>query len=440
MFVLKEAWATISHHRGRSTLAALTIVIVSMASLTGLSILKAENTATTTGYDSQDVTAVLKVNRENVKKENAGKTVDWSKYALGWEDYITYAQAAGVQFSADYNESADVAGTGDFKVVSGNSGTSTDGKAADGRGTLSVVGFSSPASAKDAANGAFTIVSGKAVNYSETSAGNTVLVSQALATKNGLKVGDTITVADVKTPTTTHALKISGIYKNTETKASSSADAANPENAIYTSYYTFMSMGLDSETAPGTAGHELNMVFGFSTPKDFNTFTKNIRKAGLSKNYDVISSSLKAYDAAVAPLSELASWTRYGLIGLSALGCLVLLACGVLTLRHRQQEIGMLMTVGLGKVRISWRFIVEMLIIVIPSLAVGLGGGYALNLLVSRWIPAHEIVRATADGSVWKTLTLAALGLCGVCIMAAIARITVFRKRTLLMKREEATA
>ena len=52
MFVLKEAWSTISHHKGRTTLTALVVVIVSVASLTGLSILKAENTATTTNYDS----------------------------------------------------------------------------------------------------------------------------------------------------------------------------------------------------------------------------------------------------------------------------------------------------------------------------------------------------------------------------------------------------
>jgi putative ABC transport system permease protein len=437
MFVLKEAWTTISHHRGRTTLAALTIVIVSVVSLTGLSMLKAQNVATTTSYDSQDVSAVLTVNRAKVISENKGKSVDWSKYALDWEDYITYAQAAVVQFSADYNESADVATGSDLKAVSGNSGKSTDTTIAKGRGGLSVVGFSSAASAKKANNGSFTIVSGKTVSYSESSASNKVLISQALAKKNGLKVGDSITITDVKTPSKTHKLTISGIYKNTNVTKSSTADADNPDNAIYTSYYTFMGMGLDTETAPGTAGHQLNMVFGFSTPKDFNTFTKNIRKAGLSKDYDVVSESLEKYDSTVAPLTQAAQWARYTMITLASLGVLALLACGFLTLRHRKQEIGMLLTLGVGKVRISWRFIVEMLMVVIPSLLIGLGGGYALNLLAARWIPAHDIAASTPDGGVWRILVLTATGLCVLCIIAAIARITSFRKSNLLASREE---
>ncbi|MCI1636441.1 ABC transporter permease [Bifidobacterium sp.] len=440
MFVLKEAWATISRHKGRSTLAALTIVIVSVVSLTGLSILKAENIATTTSYDSQDVTAIFKLNRAKVIKANEGKTIDWSKYTLGWEDYITYAQAAVVQFSADYNESADISASGNLKAVSGNSGTSSDTAVGKGRGALSVVGFSSAASAKKAANGSFTLTSGKAVSYSESTASNTVLISQALAKKNNLKVGDSITVADMKTSSKTHKLTISGIYKNATTAKSSSADADNPDNAIYTSYYTFMSMGLDSETTPGTAGHSLNMVFGFSTPKDFKTFTKNVRKAGLSKNYDLVSESLQQYNETVEPLTQTAKWARYTMLTLAILGAVILLACGFFTLSHRKQEIGMLMTLGVGKVRISWRFIIEMFIVVIPSLLVGLGGGYALNLLVARWIPAHSIAESTPDLGVWKILISVAAGLCALCIIAAITRITIFRKRNLLLPRQEAQA
>lgn len=436
MFVLKEAWSTISHHKGRTTLTALVVVIVSVASLTGLSILKAENTATTTNYDSQDVTAVFGVDRAKVLKENKNKTVDWSKYALGWEDYITYAQAAVVQFTAEYNESSDVATTGDIKPVSGNSGKASDDKKTEGRGGLSVVGFSSAASAKNADNGSFTVVSGKSPSYSETSASNTVLISQALAKKNGLKVGDTITVADVKKASTTHKLKISGIYVNSNDTSSNSADAANPDNAIYTSYYSFMSMGLDTQTSPGTTGHTLNMLFGFSTPKDFNTFKKNVRKAGLSSDYTITSASLERYNATVAPLTDLATWTRYALIALAAVGAIIILACGFLTLRHRKQEIGMLMAVGVGKGRISWRLIVEMFIVVIPSILVGLGAGFGINRLVARWIPAYSIVEAKPDGDIWKILLLTALGLCALCIVSSIARVVAFRKQNLLMPRK----
>ena len=96
--------------------------------------------------------------------------------------------------------------------------------------------------------GTFKVVKGKQLNYKTANDG--VLVSQAVAKKNNLKVGDKVTGGNPTKASETYKFTVRGIYEYTgEAPAGYGSDAKyakdNRENVVYTSYINFAQSGLD---------------------------------------------------------------------------------------------------------------------------------------------------------------------------------------------------
>ena len=398
MFVLKNAWFTIRRHAARSLVMVLACLVVAALATTAATVLQADTKARTTDYESQQVDAVISP-RKGTKAA-----------PLGWNEYSKYAQRLqmdGMQYKAYFHETADINPEGLTQS-----------------GTYSLVGVSDKQAEPTLPHGPFVLDQGKGLDYASqnTSGTQTVLISKQMAQANKLKVGDTLTIKDPRQQDQQVKLTVSGIYHYRK----AADQAAN--RAIYTAYPTFAMLGLDTASKPGDPGHELLVAFVLDSPSTYHKFIKELRKDGLkASQYDIDSPSLKDYQRRMEPVHQAADQARTVIILVCLLGGLILLGCLFLMLHGRTNEIGMAITIGVHKARLSWQFALETLLLTLPGLALGLALGTAISRPLGRSLfHLGSLASMPHAGLIWKII-LIGLAVCLVLALAAAARVAAFR-------------
>ena len=135
-------------------------------------------------------------------------------------------------------------------------------------GNLTLQAFYTLDAAKINDYGYYKVVKGKHLSYKTQSDG--VLISQALADKNNLKVGDKVTVGNPSKASDTYTFTVRGIYEyDSDVPEGNGSDAKyakdNRENVIYTTYINFAKNGLDTtEARMGHSESEYHLLAGES--------------------------------------------------------------------------------------------------------------------------------------------------------------------------------
>lgn len=324
-----------------------------------------------------------------------------TKHYMTWTSYTEYAtlvQSATNSLNFTVTETVPARVRGDLKALDGGSlGSASDDETG---GQLIWRAFWTKDSAKASDLGTFEIVDGKDLSYNNQSSNpNTTgaLVSEAFASANNLKVGDTLKVAAASDAKTTAKLKVRGIYKYTSESAVANpvTAARNRENAIFTNYQTFAKAGLDPQstdkTVSGWAVPDLDVVFDAGDSATYKSLVSTLKKSKLpAKGYEFSSPSLESYNAFLEPLDTLSSRAKTGTIVLVAVGgvlLLILVLSGVwapsVTTRSAwhwcpASLAGVGMAVHAGSVHRHPAFYVIGLV----------GGAFAANPIGSAWHPA----------------------------------------------------
>ncbi|MBT1166324.1 ABC transporter permease [Bifidobacterium simiarum] len=436
MFVLKNAWSAMWRRWWRTLLIMIVALAVSFGSMIGLSVINAETKATGSEYDKLTPAVTFRPDRETITqvkgKGDAGK-VDWTKYRLSWNQYSEYVQKSGIQLTnAYYGETTTVKLDKVKKTANASDGTgSLTGKLASD--TFAITGFSDESASQDGLNGKYTIVSGKNLGYDENSVGQ-ALISESLAKANNLKVGSTFTATNPSKTSTKQNLKVTGIYRNTAavTEAKTGLD---PENTIYTNYYTMTVLGL-STTDQASTSTNLDVAMILQSPSDYDTFVKAVRKAGLSSDYVISSTTLSDYDAKIAPLKSLAAKLKPGLIVFAVVGAALIVLLLALGMRGRTEEIGFLTAVGIGRGGIANQFALEAQIPLLVGWAIGVAAAAFSVGPVSNWLAAGANASIDA-GMIWRMVWIGV----GVLVATAVicfVRMAAMKTTTILGSRMEA--
>lgn len=460
MFVLKNAWRSVVRNAGRNILIVVIVAVIAAAATVGLAIRNAAQTARETGLSSTTVTATIDMDRDKMMsaaqssqssssdgkpdKDAMRKALDQSSLTLA--EYKKYAKASSVPVTTYYTETTSVNGTDSFQPVetstsksekssSSLSSSSSDSGSADARGgeggpdgqggqtggpggmtsgDFSLVGFSSDAAVSNASNGSFTMASGKVFGYGSSSDGK-VIISQALAKFNGLKVGSTITVEDLSGSDSTYTLTVAGIYKNSTSADTGShgpmgGTSSDPDNAIYTSVSTLKKLGLsteststsdssDSATQTSASRTQLGFSYVLGSKDDYETFASDVKKAGLDSNHKVSSADVENYESSLVPLDNLAKFALTLLIIVLAVGAAVLIVINLFNIRERKYEIGVLTTIGITKVKVVAQFVIELLIVTMAGIAIGVAGGAAASVPVSNQLLAQQVSSQESQAS-----------------------------------------
>ena len=445
MFVLKNAWRSVTRNKGRNILIIIIVAIIAAATTIGLSIRQAADEARSSGLDNTTVTAQISVDRSKLisqaqsdSSSDGEPDFDGMREALeGTElslaDYEQYDSADYGVKSSYYSETTSVAKTDDFQPVSTStsdtdsdadssatdSGTDSEqgegqqggagggqdpgfGETQAAQGDFSLVGFSSDDAVAAAGGGSFTMQSGEVFGYDSDSDGS-VIISQALADFNNLSVGDTVSVAGVSDSSATYELTVVGIYKNTTDNTGQmggpmNSTASDPDNAIYTSVSTLKSLGLDSDADSDDAA-TLSYTYVFANKTDYETFETTVKEAGLSDDYTVSSADVDAYESSLVPLDNLAQFALTLLLIVLGVGAVVLVALNVFNVRERKYEVGVLTAIGIRKSKVATQFVFELFIVTMIGIALGVAAGAATSIPISNQLLASQVSAQESEQS-----------------------------------------
>lgn len=429
MFVLSDAWRALTRSKGRTALTAFITLAVTFGTVAGLAIIQEDTNAHTTAYDQQKATLAIRPTAATWKKVSATDSAS-TKHYMTWTSYTEYAtlvQSATNSLNFTVTETVPARVSGDLKALDGGSlGSASDDETG---GQLIWRAFWTKDSAKASDLGTFEIVDGKDLSYNNQSSNpNTTgaLVSEAFASANNLKVGNTLEVAAASDAKTTAKLKVRGIYKYTSESAVANpvTAARNRENAIFTNYQTFAKAGLDPQstdkTVSGWAVPDLDVVFDAGDSATYKSLVSTLKKSKLpAKGYEFSSPSLESYNASLEPLDTLSSRAKTGTIVLVAVGgvlLLILVLSGVWASK-RDDEIGMALVSGVTRGRLGWQFMLEVFIVTLPFYVIGLvGGAFAANPIGSALASGHAT--PVTSGLIW---TMVWYGLGSILILAILA-------------------
>ena len=399
MFVLSNAWRALTRSKGRTALTAFITLAVTFGTVAGLAIIQEDTNAHTTAYDQQKATLAIRPTAATWKKVSATDSAS-TKHYMTWTSYTEYAtlvQSATNSLNFTVTETVPSRVSGDLKALDGGSlGSASDDETG---GQLIWRAFWTKDSAKASDLGTFEIVDGKDLSYNNQSSNpNTTgaLVSEAFASANNLKVGDTLKVAAASDAKTTAKLKVRGIYKYTSESAVANpvTAARNRENAIFTNYQTFAKAGLDPQstdkTVSGWAVPDLDVVFDAGDSATYKSLVSTLKKSKLpAKGYEFSSPSLESYNASLEPLDTLSS----------------------------RAKTGMALVSGVTRGRLGWQFMLEVFIVTLPFYVIGLvGGAFAANPIGSALASGHAT--PVTSGLIW---TMVWYGLGSILILAILA-------------------
>lgn len=74
MFVVKNAWKSVTRNKGRNILVIIIVTIIAIAATIGLSIRQAATTARNTGLENTTVTAQISLDREKLISESRNQS------------------------------------------------------------------------------------------------------------------------------------------------------------------------------------------------------------------------------------------------------------------------------------------------------------------------------------------------------------------------------
>lgn len=196
---------------------------------------------------------------------------------------------------------------------------------------------------------------------------NVVIISYELATKNELSVGDEITLKD--SDNEEHKVKIIGIYQNT-----SSDGFNNNYNRIYIDIKTGES--LLSEEDYNDGNYKISSaVFYLNDPEnveDFKTKANELVK-DLNDRYLKLDIDTATYDRMVSSLEGVSDFSNLILVIVIAASIIVISLMVINSLKDRNYELGVLLSLGEKKSKIIGQFIIELMIISVVSFILSIG-------------------------------------------------------------------
>lgn len=440
MFVLRNAWAQLMRHKLRTLLTLLIALIAAFGTLFGWSVQQANTTATTTDRESLAPSAIVRMkSAQQAKYDGADKS--WVKNYLTTEDYNNYytivtnnsIQLANVNASSSFP----VRQTKDsVQAIAGTADQDADKTG----GELTLKSFTSVDTARQNDLGRYKVVQGKHLSYSGK-APNGVLISQALAKKNNLKVGDKITVASPADKSKTTEFTVRGIYEyvDADAPAGHGSDAKlskdNRDNVIYAAYTTMYNLNWGNEAASDWSKPDLSYVFEFSSLSDYNKYAKKVASK-IDKKYELSSPTIAEYEAKTKPLTALNSRLNVGNGALvPAVGGVLLLVLTLLGVCvRRTDEIGFALASGVTRGRVAWQFMLETLFPVTVGFAIGLiAAGFGSKSLGAAL--ANGYATPVTGALVWRALWVALVALLVLMIVAGL-RMAFFRTPVLFAARD----
>ena len=260
---------------------------------------------------------------------------------------------------------------------------------------VSLKGSTNTSLENDFTSGIFRIEKGRGLTDKDS--GKTI-IHEELAKANGLKVGDKLKIKGISinggnssgngpsqgnlTSGKDVELEIVGIFsgRKSETNRGLTSDAT--ENIVFTDYKS-------SQNAMGYSENDYKITastFLVSNPKDIDKVIENVKKTSVDFSKLSLTKNSKAFDSISTSLKSFGNIIDVMTLGIIIGSIVILSLVLIFWLRERIYEIGILLSIGISKLKIIGQFILEVIMISVGSYIVSILLGKLTSVFIFKGI------------------------------------------------------
>ena len=371
MSTLKRAFLYTMRKKTKTLILFLVLVTISTFILTGLSIYKAADDSALSLRQSVGGSIRLELdenNRKNWQYQQAagGILVDYVGAPITDEDIQKIMSIDGIKAYNGLGDGSVFAK--DFSFISGFSfGAGSD--------------YSRLPSVTDSeyfnffTRKAFQLVEGRHIKEGDD---HVVLISTAIAEKNALKLGDSITVQccydsgnypDV-------SLTIIGIYAY-EADNEFNTTSTDKRNRLIIDHKAMQEI-----MQRDVIQYDNGVDFYVDDPREMEKIASQIKALDLNWDSFTLTMDNSAYEAVASPLTAMQNLIVWLIVGCVAVSVSILILILSMWIKQRRHETGILLSVGISKSRIILQYTVEVLMIAI----VAFGLSFFTSNLISQGV------------------------------------------------------
>ena len=400
--MIKRAFFYTTRKRGKTLILLLTLFVISTFVLTGLSILAAADQSALSLRQSVGGSIKLELDDGNSRNWTyqqgiGGVSVGYTGTPITDADIEKVMSVKGV---SSYNGVGDGSVFAmDFSFISGFSfGPGSDYSRLPSVSNSEYFNYFR--------RGAFKLVEGRHITTEDD---HSVLISTALAEKNSLKLGDTITVQCCYDaggyPNV--SLKIVGIYESTLDDGGFTTTSTDKRNRLIIDHKAMQEIMMHD-----VIQYDNGVEFFVDDPRDIDKIAAQIQKLDLDWNCFKLTVDNTAYEAVASSLTAMQNMVTGLIIGI------VIVSIGILALilnmwiKQRTHETGILLSIGVSKVKIVAQYILETLIIAVIAFGLSYFSSGAIaqgtsNLLFSQVEETQPIpeIETPDDGTEYLDIT-----------------------------------
>ena len=399
MFILKNAWISITRNKGRNILIGVFIMIIACACTITLAI---KNTASdlidsyanayekeiTITFDRSSMMKDFDMSNEDSREQAKDAFNHISSYTI--DDVKSFAESDHIE-NYYYTYNIALNGNSIEKASSDIENRKEDGRGGKGNGMqvssldFTLNGYSSIDSMSEFINGTYTMTEITDDAWDIAFSGNYVFINKELATYNSLSLNDKITLEDENG--TTYEFEIIGIYEeNSSEDVSPMSMFSNSVNTIITNVDALVNITSTNDTISGT----LNPTFIIDSYDNVEEVQEEFYEKGLDESY-ILETNEETASSAVSGVSNVNSFATTFLVITLIIGGTVLFIINMINIRERKYEIGVLRTIGISKLKLTMQFVSELLMVALVALLMGAGLGAVMSKSVSNSLLANEI-------------------------------------------------
>ncbi len=222
----------------------------------------------------------------------------------------------------------------------------------------------------------FQLIDGRHIKEGDDHA---VLISSAVAEKNNLKIGDTITVQccydsgdypDVE-------LTVVGIYEYKGDTDSFQTTSTDKRNRLIIDHKAMQEIMQREEIQ-----YDNGIDFFVDDPREIDRIAGEIKNLDLDWDCFALTIDNSAYEAVAASLLSMQKLTVWLIVGCIVVSVGILILILSMWIKQRRYETGILLSIGITKGRIVFQYILEVLVIAV----VAFGLSYFTSSLISQGI------------------------------------------------------
>ena len=365
--MLKNAIAYILRKRNRTIIVFIILTVVLSCLYSCLNITKSTNNLEKNLYKISNTSLSITKNNGDTFETNQFKELDNIKEI---QEIITKYDG--------------LARTTNIKVVDGTQLVERDDLSDEFKNMLSVEATNNSEKNNLFNSGIFTIIKGRHINNNDR---GKILIHKELAEKNNLKLNDKIKLQLIDFNNSEKKLEyefeIIGIFSGKKQEKYTGLSSDFSENMVFIDY--------ESSQKALNKPENSKIVNKLAIFSDSSENINKIKKIKIDWSQFNVSSDNHVFEETLESIDGIKHIIKIMTYSIMIGGITVLSLILILWLRERIHEIGILLSIGISKIKIVTQFILELLFISLPSLVLSLFiGNVILNIIVGGFMNSDD--------------------------------------------------